>query len=220
MVRTQSTIISDPKEFFTIITSEKEDVNDVIFLNDDMVEVRHTPKVEFAEPLITSNIVIAAFTTASARLRLYEALEIVNKRVLYMDTDSIVYIGSGPEPVEGNSLGELKSELKPAEHIVKFLSAGAKNYGYLTNTGNCELKVRGFTLNRMARQTLNFGTMEDIILNNNDKRILVNMGTTIKKGIKTKSLHTVPYKKSYRMVFDKRILLEDHTSIPFGYKIT
>ena len=36
-------------------------------------------------------VFIAAFTTAQARLKLYGALDQLKERVLYMDTDSIVY---------------------------------------------------------------------------------------------------------------------------------
>jgi hypothetical protein len=39
-----------------------------------------------------TNIIIAAFTTANARLRLYEMLDKLGKSVAYYDTDSIVYL--------------------------------------------------------------------------------------------------------------------------------
>ena len=38
-----------------------------------------------------TNIFIAIFTTAHARLKLYSALERLQERVLYYDTDSVIY---------------------------------------------------------------------------------------------------------------------------------
>ena len=51
-----------------------------------------------------------------------------------MDTDSIIYIAKKgyADPTEGCSLGQLESKYKNDEYITKFLTAGAKNYGYKT----------------------------------------------------------------------------------------
>lgn len=38
-----------------------------------------------------TNVFIAVLTTAHARLKLYEALETLQERVLYYDTDSVIY---------------------------------------------------------------------------------------------------------------------------------
>lgn len=43
----------------------------------------------------TTNAFIAAFTTANARLRLYEMLDILGESVVYYDTDIIVFIDYG-----------------------------------------------------------------------------------------------------------------------------
>jgi hypothetical protein len=41
-----------------------------------------------------TNVILAAFVTCYARLKLYEALDFLGERVLYFDTDSIFYAGS------------------------------------------------------------------------------------------------------------------------------
>ena len=155
---TKSSLLHEQKEFFDLLTSEREKVDEILFLNDDIVEIRHTPEVDFLDPLPCSNIVIAAFTTASVRLKLYKALEVVGKRILCMDTDSLVYISkpNNPEPEVGTALGELANELKDDEdYLTEFVAAGAKNYGYKTHFGKTALKVRRFTLNTMTREALN-----------------------------------------------------------------
>lgn len=46
---------------------------------------------EEVQQSLKTNIFIAIFTTAHARLKLYSALETLQGRVLYYDTDSVIY---------------------------------------------------------------------------------------------------------------------------------
>lgn len=62
-----------------------------MLLNDEVVEVHYNEKDEFIEPPGRTNVVIAAFTTAHARLKLYSILEPLDKRVLYFDTVSNIF---------------------------------------------------------------------------------------------------------------------------------
>lgn len=59
--------------------------------------------------LITN--VIAAYTTAQVRLKLYKYLELLDRRVLYYDTDRCIYASTGEaneyEPCTGNFLGDM-----------------------------------------------------------------------------------------------------------------
>lgn len=80
-----------------------------------------------------TNIFIAAFTTAHARVLLYKHLQTADQKVLYFDTDFIIYV-SRPGEVDlptGNFLGDVTNELKPGVSIVEFVSLGPKNYAYL-----------------------------------------------------------------------------------------
>ena len=80
------------------------------------------------------NIVIAAFTTAYARLKLYDLLDLLQERILYYDTDSVVFVHEPdkPEPSLGDYLGDLTDELD-GDYITTFISGGPKNYAYVTN---------------------------------------------------------------------------------------
>ena len=82
-------------------------------------------KQEFVEDCPFGNVVLAAFTTAYARLYLYETLEHLDSRVLYFNTDSIIY-----QHVEGlfnptivNSLGSWTDELD-GDRIIKLSLEG------------------------------------------------------------------------------------------------
>uniref|UniRef100_A0A1I8GJN6 DNA-directed DNA polymerase n=1 Tax=Macrostomum lignano TaxID=282301 RepID=A0A1I8GJN6_9PLAT len=59
-----------------------------------------------------ANVLIGVFTTSHARLRPYEALEGLGTRVIYADTDSVVYRCSPGqyEPPGGSSLGQWTDE--------------------------------------------------------------------------------------------------------------
>ena len=51
-----------------------------------------TLKNEFFFGGLHTNVVIAAFTTSQARLKLYEELYKLSDRILYCDTDSIIFV--------------------------------------------------------------------------------------------------------------------------------
>jgi hypothetical protein len=54
-------------------------------------------KEEFVEESGRTNVVISAYTTAQARLKLYSYLEHLGPRALYADTDSVVYSSKSGE---------------------------------------------------------------------------------------------------------------------------
>ena len=94
-----------------------------------MVELRYECNNNFVEPNAKTNVVIAAFTTAYARLKLYGVLDQLQERVLYYDTDSVIFVSKPdePEPLLGPYLGQLNEG-----HITTFISGGPKNYCYKT----------------------------------------------------------------------------------------
>ncbi|XP_070548560.1 uncharacterized protein [Ptychodera flava] len=125
--------IQEPAELFRLLTSEQHTVNNLSFVNDNMVAVQHSLRDEFVEGAVNTNVVIAAFTTAYARLKLYDLLEAIGERVLYFDTDSVIFVSKSDmyEPPLGDYLGDLTSELEPpGNYITKFVSGGAKNYAF------------------------------------------------------------------------------------------
>ena len=61
-------MVTEPKEFFDFVLSDRFEVSDARLVNDETVEVHYKENDEFAEQDDKVNIVIAAFTTAYARL--------------------------------------------------------------------------------------------------------------------------------------------------------
>ena len=120
-----------------------------------------------------TNVILAAFTTAHARIILYKNMQMVNnaRNVLYCDTDSIMYIHdkNQSEAVDipiGTGLGEMTSELPVDLLTDTFWSAVPKLYCMLGHrrTNGLEynvFKVKGITLNRAIEKTFNPETFKN-----------------------------------------------------------
>ena len=145
LVKTE--LVTEPKRFFELLCESQYEVIDARLVNDETVEVHYRNNKEFEEPNNKVNIVIAAFTTAYARLKLYDLLDLLQERILYYDTDSVVFVHEPgkPEPPLGDYLGDLTDELD-GDYITTFVSGGPKNYAYVTNNGKSVTKIRGITL--------------------------------------------------------------------------
>ncbi|XP_061192292.1 uncharacterized protein LOC133200521 [Saccostrea echinata] len=182
----------------------------------DMMLVNYQEKQEFVEECPFGNVVLACFTTAHARLHLYETLQPLGDRVLYFDTDSIIYQHEEGQfnPTLGNSLGEWTDELD-GDHIIKFMSGGPKNYAYLTAKGKSMCKVKGLTLNYRASQIVSPETLEKMLQKEIDE-IQVSYPYKIQRT-RQHEVKTIPLEKQYRIVYDKRQLMEDYNTLPYGY---
>ena len=157
--------ITSPVQLFRLVDDGAYQISDFRICSEEILEVVTTMDEEEYERSFKTNVFIAAFTTSHARLKLYSALDFLKERVLYYDTDSVIYRckeGEQRLPL-GRFLGEFTDELG-GDPIVEFVSGGAKNYGYLTRSGKTECKVRGFSLNYAAMQKLNYQTMKENIL--------------------------------------------------------
>ena len=157
-------MVTEPKQFFDYLYSSEFEVTDARLVNDEMVEVHYRNVGEFEEQNNKVNIVIAAFTTAYARLKLYDLLDLLQERVLYYDTDSVVFVHEPdkPEPPLGDYLGDLTDELD-GDYITTFVSGGPKNYAYVTNNDKRVTKIRGITLDHATTKKLNPGVMRSLV---------------------------------------------------------
>ena len=189
---------------------DRQIVHRIEIINEHMVEVFHNFQ-EVCDPVQTNvNIFIACFMTSYAWLKLYDALDTLKERVLYMDTGSIIYTKKPTEtsiPVS-NYLGEFE-----------FVAAEPKNYTYNTFQGKQTCKVRGFTLNERGQKILNFKSMKDLVLNEILQPEDDQCTLTLQNAHKIKTIQTVSQDKKYKIVFDKRVINRDtFQSFPYGYQ--
>jgi len=128
-----------------------------------------TPVEERVPNLYQTKEVIGAYVTAVTRIHLYGFLSRLRENEIYCDTDSVIIIQPSAEPwpiATVDKLGDMQSELKTYEHIVKFVS-GAKTYAYrvIANEGEkIVCKVRSITLNYHASQLVYFEVIRAMIL--------------------------------------------------------
>ena len=220
----KTSYLKEPAEYFDMMTRNDIEVHSANFVNEEMVEVQWQHTDEFVEASGRTNVILAAYTTCQARLKLYELLERLDRRVLYYDTDSVIYVSREGEwePQTGDFLGELTNELESDNHIVTFVSGGPKNYayklarpdrnGYLTHC-----KVRGITLNYRNQFLVNFDSMSHMVRGEGPSKVQVFDPYKILRNKKTTQIETKEEKKFYQVVYTKRVRFENFDTVPYGY---
>ena len=164
------------------------------------------------EPHACSNVIVAAFVTTQARLKLYGNLEKLNERVLYFDTDSIIYHHKPHlwnPTIVNNRLGEWTDEV-PNARIVKFVGMGPKNYGYefVDKDGKQKstCKVKGLTLDYNISQVIHFDRMLNWVKGESkDFRETVNYNRIRKHKDKTVAIEL--QFKTYQFTYTKRVIV-------------
>ena len=125
-------------------------------------------------PPSLTNVVVASFMTAQARLKLFECSHTLGQRTLYYDTDSIVFVSKPgqPEPPVGPTLGNLTDKLadhKVGIYITSFVSGGPKFYAFeYRKPDSCVdnvCKLKGIRLHRNQNsRKINYQSIRKIIL--------------------------------------------------------
>lgn len=140
----------------------------------------------------------------------------LQERILYYDTDSIIFTSKPGQknPPLGDYLGELTDELEN-DSIDTFCAGGPKNYAFKTKSGKKTCKVRGFTLHHTNAMLINFDTVKQMIL-------LPNRDNTINPSKICRDKHSAKiYNRSetkvYKLVYTKRVVQPNLTTLPYGY---
>lgn len=213
----QSVVMQRPEQLWNLLEDVRFEVEHVLPLGPGSVRVDYCRADQFCNGSGHANVYIACFTTSWARLRLYNTMKQVGRRVLYCDTDSLIYEEDDTPNLElGEYLGDLTDELPADTFITTFVSAGPKNYGYELNNGKKIVKVKGFNLHKCIHK---------------DKITLQSMLRTIDTGEQTIldvhqiqrnpqsiQLQTVHMTKVYQKVFTKRRELDNYHTLPWGFR--
>ena len=232
----QTAIIFEPSQLWQKLTDDSIIPTDCHLFDEDCLVLEYNFKREYTAPTKDANIFIAVFTTSHARLKLYSELERLQDRVLYLDTDSIIYkhdtTSSDYVPSTGDFLGDLTSEVSCKDvkcknkencnqkHFIEsFVAAGPKNYAFRTDNGFSCCKIRGFTLNYENSQHLNFDVLHEMISNYPQKKdtVIIRNPSKICRNKKTLTIYNREEIKKYKICYLKRVLLEDFSTLPYGY---
>ena len=216
---TKVVFVKNYDELMEWVQDKRYELTTFDFVSEDSMRLCLHPQEPYITPLKNGNVVVACFVTSYSRLRLYEKLQKLQHRVLYFDTDSIIYytnVNESDVDVEcGNYLGELTNELDEGEWIESFCSTGPKCYSYVTNFGKTIVHAKGFSLKGEGKDKINFDSMKHTVEDKQNK-IEINYTNVISRT-KTQKIHTKNETKIFSFTFDKRIVNDDFTTLPFGY---
>ena len=155
-----SRIVTETDDFFKYLCGAWNEVS-INIINDDVAMASVQENNEYTEHE-KSNVYISIFVTAYARLKLYEdALEALGRRVIYFDTDSVIYVSTDGNhiihPDTTGAMGLWTSETSADDWFVEFVSAGPKTYGLKSYSGRKNVvKSKGFSLHYANQQIFNF----------------------------------------------------------------
>lgn len=160
------------KEFNKICFSPKFKVTSIFFHPNSTRTVKYKNRQPDDTSVVNTNIAVAAFTTAHARLRLFSLIHHLGHRCLYYDTDSVIYTYNPLTELKcGPYLGDLTNEIDSGDFITTFVSTGPKSYGYRTAGGKTCVKVKGFTLNVANSRIIHFDSMRDLLFNKSSLKV-------------------------------------------------
>ena len=228
----QVKICREYHEYWTLVEDEDLQITGEFSPNDNTIVVAYQLKDdEKADPGNTS-IAIASFVTSYARLHLYKFMERVDTighdRLLYFDTDSIIFVRKPGDPVieTGDFLGDLTDELPAGAVCTRFVSGGPKNYGYEVRmpdgTTKTTIKTKGMRHNCRTLSMFNLDVMEDIVRHFTDQtgprtsREVMLPQTVFRSSWNTHDVCTITSDKRYRVVSNKKWILGNETR-PFGF---
>lgn len=193
-------------------------------------DVEHAPAGQTSYQLVS-------FVTSYARVMLYEAMDQIEtkgggKRVLYYDTDSIVFIErDGEQLIEtGETLGSLTDEVlaatkDPNAYICRAGFTAPKSYYLIYKLSNGDeiplIKAKGISLHSEASKMVNEKTMNELIKNfRTTGRQEYSVPQNIIYSTAKNWIITHETVKKFRVVTGKRSMNADGTSVPYGYKRT
>lgn len=220
----QTEIVSTRNRLLEMLNSPELIITGLLPVNERVMYVNYVYKDDSVLPTPTANVVIAAYTTAQARLKLYSYLERLNRRVLYCDTDSVIFVSKNGEwePPCGKFLGDLTDELEEygnGSYIQSFVSGGPKFYAYLVHTPNGEVKevckVKGITLNYNNSRYINYQSVRDLITGVRREPIVLTYD-----AIRRTEYHQVITRKEIKatsVCSTKRRCKDRYRTVPFGY---
>jgi len=120
--RTQTRVITEPKDLYDFLATPGIEVTILAFANDDVLWISWNLSAEEHVPnLRHTNEVLDAYVSAGARIHLYRFLNHLEVRAIYCDRDSVIYIQPRDEPglIEtGGQTGRFYFRI--ADHRVRF----------------------------------------------------------------------------------------------------
>jgi hypothetical protein len=212
--------INEQHEWNKLLSNDQFKIQNIYFEPDNKtIQVTYSETEALHNGNNKTNVILAGFVTTYGRLALYNALEILGDRVLYFDTDSVYYISKPccKDLPLGNFLGEFTNELakEDGDYIEEMSSTGPKSLGWRSNTGVTHCTLKGLTYNYLTSCVLTYDEIKEIVFNNEMQISCPQYKFCRKKHVW--EVFTRIENKKFRFTYDKRIILADLTTRPYGF---
>jgi hypothetical protein len=202
-------------------------------INETCVELQYEEDGECIIDADYISEITSVFTTANARLRLYDMLAWLHpSQLIYCDTDSVIFLYDENNPLHkkpvnatdlpksvrfGKALSNWENELDDGEWIDEIVCGGAKSYAYKTNKGKMVIKQKGITMDVANSKILTFETLKELTLN--DRSIDTAKRYQFSWDGKTKDVVTKFISRSVRSTLKEKRSIDGYDTKPFGYRI-
>lgn len=229
----QAILIRKKEELFKIFGDSTKKITEILDLGNAIRVVCESNEPYISTPPYTS-LISAVLVTAQARLELLKYIHSIPENdVLYFDTDSLIFIQHGsrnPLTNIGTQCGQIASELKPGSFITTFASTGPKSYCYIEKTAEDVMKFvckfKGISLSmRVLEEDLgvqsNMDKMFNFIKQNYTSNDILKQPFHVRqdkiRATKKSELLSEETTKRFGNDYDKRIIVQDYCTVPWGY---
>lgn len=196
--------VKHKNHLLNLMTNPSLEINSFSELSQDALLVTYKMREECTQTQPNVNVVLAAYTTAQARMHLYAYLDKLQERCLYYDTDSVIYTCKDDENILslGDHLGELTDELAAFgenSFISEAVFTAEKSYAFIVKVPGHEdqtvCKVKGIHLNFKNSEKINFTSLKNLVLGDRDETI------TIENDVILRTCNSTVYttQQSYRL---------------------
>ena len=220
-------IVTTFEELQKLMTERQYNILDAFNINPECTLVKYDFE-QYSVPTIScQNPILASMVACYGRIELYKAMETVGCRNLfYVDTDCLMFWENGDEISSqlnlGDSLGLLSNELTPeGNYITELVVLAPKSYAY--NLKNPDKKghstrvvVKGITRNiNNPNEQCNFDNFLKLL--ENEKSEIITSNDQFIKNCYEGTIYTKKMSKRITINEHKRVMLEDKTTLPYGY---
>ena len=232
----QTTICNEYHQYWDLANDPEKTIKGELMVNEDTLLVTWEYVNEELGSSTNTSLAVASFVTSYARIELMKVIdevEIIPGRLLYMDTDSIIfhYKNEDPKPKTDDYLGCLCDEISKdyGENAVctKFCSLGPKVYAMEIWPENASvpivpIKAKGITLTDKSLDLIkmeNMIRMAEAYIKNKGKNTPENKIMVPQMQIKANKMHTIEtkyFEKTFRVMSEKRRIVGNDT-LPYGY---
>lgn len=211
----QTILVGDRAELFMHLTAPDTEVTNIIHHTPDGTNAELRFKYRELHEAQTKlrnfcHVAIAAFTTAYGRLKLLKMVhQLGRERVLYMDTDSIIYKVLPQHPLqlrENHFLGGWENEYPQANQGLRhrFVSTGPKVYGYELLEGPPVLHIKGFKYCQSSTGLFQLASLQNALLATPEQPAEIKQELSRFQSNRNHQIFTTQQHRTYAACFTKR----------------